>query len=96
VRDTLEAAMAAESLKLTPKYEVQHHYTLGGMVEAGLGVTALPSMSISMLSQPMLRTLPITHPSVVREIGIVKLRGKNLSPAAIAFIRVFKKNVAGA
>jgi LysR family carnitine catabolism transcriptional activator len=89
VRETLDAAMASQSLKLVPKYEVQHHYTLGGMVEAGLGVTALPSMSVSMLSQPMLRTLPITKSTVIREVGIIKLRGKKLSPASRAFIEVF-------
>ncbi len=93
VRETLDAAMASQSLKLIPKYEVWHHYTLGGMVEAGLGVTALPSMAVSILSRPLLRTVPITKPAVVREIGIVKLRGKNLSPAATAFIEVFNKTV---
>lgn len=93
VRETLEAAMASQSLKLIPKYEVQHHYTLGGMVEAGLGVTALPSTSVSMLSQPMLRTLAITKPSVFRDIGIVKVRGKKLSPASTAFVDLFSKIV---
>ena len=94
VRETLEAAITSQSLKLIPKYEVQHHYTLGGMVEAGLGVTALPSMAVSMLSQPLLKTVPITKPAVVREVGIVKLRGKNLSPASTVFIEVFKEIVA--
>ena len=65
--------------RLVPKYEVEHHYTLGGMVEAGLGITALPSMAFSMLSQPMLRILPITKSPVVREIGILKVRGKKLT-----------------
>ncbi len=93
VRDALDAAMASQSLKLIPKYEVLHHYTLGGMVEAGLGVTALPSMAVSMLSQPLLRTVPISKPAVVREIGILKLRGKNLVPALTAFIEVFNEIV---
>ena len=93
VRETLDAAMASQSLKLIPKYEVQHHYTLGGMVEAGLGVTALPSMAVSMLSQPLLKTVPITKPVVVREVGIVKLRGKKLLPALTAFIDVFSEIV---
>ena len=94
VRETLDAAMESQSLKLVPKFEVQHHYTLGGMVEAGLGVTALPSMAVSMLSQPLLRTVPIIKQAVVREVGIIKLRGKKLSPAAAVLIEEFKDVVA--
>jgi LysR family transcriptional regulator, carnitine catabolism transcriptional activator len=94
VRETLDAAMESQSLKLVPKFEVQHHYTLGGMVEAGLGVTALPSMAVSMLSQPLLRAVPIIRKSVAREVGIVKLRGKKLSPAAAVLINEFKDVVA--
>lgn len=93
VRETLDAAMASLSQRLVPKYEVQHHYTLGGMVEAGLGVTALPSMAFSMLSQPMLRILPITKSPVVREIGILKVRGKKLSPAVMAFVEIFEEAI---
>lgn len=94
MRDTLETAMASHSLKLVPKYEVQHHYTLGGMVEAGLGITALPSMAVSMLSQPKLRTVPIANSAVAREVGIISSRGKKMSPASAAFIDVFTEIVA--
>jgi LysR family transcriptional regulator, carnitine catabolism transcriptional activator len=94
VRETLDAAMESQSLKLVPRFEVQHHYTLGGMVEAGLGVTALPSMAVSMLSQPLLRAVPIIRKPVVREVGIVKVRGKKLSPAAAVLINEFKDVVA--
>lgn len=86
--------MASQSLSLNPTYEVQHHFTLGGMVEAGLGVSALPSMAVSMLSQPLLRTVPIRKPTVVRDVGILKLGGKTLSPASRAFIDVFGEAVA--
>jgi len=94
VRETLDAAMASLSRRLVPKYEVEHHYTLGGMVEAGLGITALPSMAFSMLRQPMLQILPITKSPIVREIGIIKLRGKKLSPLAETFVRIFEEATA--
>lgn len=93
VRGILESALAAASLKVTPLLEARHHFTLGGMVEAGLGVTALPSMAVSMLSQPLLKTVPITGPRVFRDVGIVKLRGNRLTPAAEAFIRVVLEEV---
>lgn len=93
VRTTLEDAMRAQQLTFKPIYEVQHHYTLGGMVEAGLGVTALPSMAVSMLSQPLLRTVPIRRPVILREVGILTLRGKQLSPADQAFVTEFEELV---
>lgn len=89
VRTTLEDAMRAHGLKINPLHEVQHHHTLGGMVEAGLGVTALPSMAVSMLSQPLLRSLPI-FPAISRVIGVLTLRGRRLSPAAEALVQVFE------
>jgi LysR family transcriptional regulator, carnitine catabolism transcriptional activator len=89
VREMLDASLAAQGLNILPRYEVWHHYTLGGMIEAGLGVTALPSMAISMLSQPLLKTVPISQPSVAREVGVIKTRGKSLSPASEAFIKLF-------
>lgn len=92
VRETLDATMKKHGLKITPKYEVQHHYTLGGMVEAGLGITALPSMAVSMLSRPLLRIVPI-KPSPTREVGIITLRRRKLSPAPQAFIDMFNELV---
>lgn len=92
VRETLDATLKKHGLKITPKYEVQHHYTLGGMVEAGLGITALPSMAVSMLSRPLLRTVPI-RPSPTREVGIIKLKRKKLSPAPQVFIDMFNEVV---
>lgn len=94
VRSTLEKAMFSQSLVLRPRIEAHHHYTLGGMVEAGLGITVLPSMAVSMLSQPLLQTIPIRRPSVFRNVSIIKLRGKTLTPAEVAFIQVLKEQIA--
>ena len=55
----------------------------------GLGVTALPSMAVSMLSQPLLRSVPI-FPAISRVIGVLTLRGRRLSPAAVALVQVFE------
>ncbi len=93
VREILDSALAAERLRLVPLHETKHHYTLGGMVEAGLGVTALPSMAVSMLSQPLLKTIPIRRPAVYRDVGIIKYKGKKLTPAVQAFVEVFRDQV---
>lgn len=86
VRSILDRAFADSGFVLDPIYEFCHHYTLGGMVEAGLGITALPSMSLSILGHPRLMSARIVEPEVIRVIGVLRRRGDALSPAAMAFL----------
>jgi DNA-binding transcriptional LysR family regulator len=88
VRTILERAYADAGFALEPVHEFRHHYTLGGMVEAGLGITALPSMSLSILGHPRLMSARIVEPEVVRVIGVLRRRHEELSSAAAAFLKV--------
>lgn len=87
VRKVLDDAFAAIGQTLDPAYEPCHHYTLGAMVEAGLGVTALPSMSLSLLGHPRLKSARIVDPEIHREIGILRRRDTTFSPAAVEFLK---------
>ena len=58
------------------------------MVEAGLGVTALPSMSLSLLGHPLLESARIVKPEITRDIGILRRRDEVATPAAQEFLRV--------
>lgn len=87
VREVLEGAFGKEGCTLDPVYEPCHHYTLGAMVEAGLGVTALPSMSLSLLGHPRLRGARIVDPAIHREIGVLRRENNMLSPAAAEFLK---------
>ncbi len=95
VRSILDRAFEDSGHPVDPKYVFCHHYTLGGMVEAGLGITALPSMSLSILGHPRLMSARIVDPSVTRVIGVLRRRNDTLSPAATAFLaavwEVFRK-----
>jgi LysR family transcriptional regulator, carnitine catabolism transcriptional activator len=86
VRSILERAFADSGFPLDPIHVFCHHYTLGGMVEAGLGITALPSMSLSILGHPRLMSARIVEPEVIRVIGVLRRRRDELSPAAAAFL----------
>lgn len=88
VRVVLERAFAERGHVVDPVYEVSHHYTLGGLVEAGLGVTALPSMSLSLLGHPWLDSARIVDPEITRDIGILRRRDDAPTPAASAFLKV--------
>lgn len=88
VRTVLQKAFEENGFPLRPAYEVVHHYTLGGMVEAGLGITVLPSIAISMLNHSLLRTLPIVDPEITREVGVLRRRDQLPTPAVEAFLSV--------
>lgn len=85
MRVIIEQAVNAAGLTLQPAHEVNHHDTLTGMVEAGLGVGAMPALTMSIVRLPGLSMAPIIDPAIVRQIGIVKRRGEPLAPAARLF-----------
>ena len=63
-------------------YEAKHVTTLLGLVEAGLGVAAVPSLAMPGKDHPTLVSIPLIEPVVTRQMGLIKRRGKSLSPAA--------------
>jgi LysR family transcriptional regulator, carnitine catabolism transcriptional activator len=86
VRAILEHAFRQQGIAFRPVMEVSYHYTLGGMVAAGLGITVLPSMAVAMLGNPLLKTALIINPGISREIGIIQRRDQAPTPAAKAFL----------
>ncbi len=81
---------ALSGLSVRPKwfYEVQHLSTSLGMVEAGLGVSAMPSLAMPGPDHPTLASVPLTEPEVTRTLGLVYRRGASLSPAAEKFVAI--------
>jgi len=63
-------------------YEVRHVSTLVGLVEAGLGVAAVPRLAMPASDHPALVSIPLVEPSVTRTVGLIRRRGRSLSPAA--------------
>lgn len=63
-------------------YETQHVTTMIGLVEAGLGVAVAPSIAMPGADHPLLVSVPLVAPSVRRKIGLIKRKGRALSPAA--------------
>lgn len=83
-----------QALAFLPKqpkslYETQHGTTMIGLVEAGLGVAALPAMAMPKENHPLLVSVPLVDPVVTRKIGLIRRRGGVLSPAAKALYDIF-------
>lgn len=65
--------------------EAQHVSTLVSLVEAGLGVAAVPRLSMPPDGHPTLISVPLVEPTITRTVGLIRRRGRPLSPAAQQF-----------
>jgi DNA-binding transcriptional LysR family regulator len=63
-------------------YETQHVTTMLGLVEAGLGVAAVPSIAMPGADHPLLVSVPLSDPVVTRKIGLIRRKGRALPAAA--------------
>ena len=90
-RIIMDAALA--DLPVRPRwfYEVQHLSTSLGLVEAGLGVAAVPKLAVPTGHHPILEVRPLIEPVVTRTMGIIRRHGASLSPAAQQFYKLLKE-----
>ena len=70
-------------------YEAQHVTTMLGLVEAGLGVAAVPSMAMPGPDHPLLVSVPLSDPVITRKVGLIRRKGRSLSPAALQLYEFF-------
>jgi DNA-binding transcriptional LysR family regulator len=62
--------------------EVRHVMTMVSLVEAGLGIAAVPQLAMPPGDHPTLASIPLVEPAVTRTVGLIRRRGIALSPAA--------------
>ncbi|HEY4374027.1 MAG TPA: LysR family transcriptional regulator [Burkholderiales bacterium] len=83
-RQLLDDALAKAGRHPISTLEVSHIATLLGMVEAGLGVAAVPRMAISP-RHATLKAVPLRQPAVSRSLGLITRHGASLRPTAQMF-----------
>lgn len=86
VRELLDAACLRIGMSLTPRFQVSHLATAGALVAEGLGITALPSLTLPVLRTETLVLRDISDFGARRRIGLVRRSGRSLSPASQAFL----------
>ncbi|MBB4617307.1 LysR family carnitine catabolism transcriptional activator [Sphingomonas abaci] len=87
VRMVTDAALRKARLSIAGLYDCTQLATVGALVEAGLGITALPRSTLQILHHDRIATRPLTHPAVERTIGLAYPLDRTLPPAAEAFRR---------
>lgn len=95
MRQLLDDALRARSLKLQTKYQAWQVQTLVAMAEAGLGAAILPMSVIRGSRARTVRALPIVAPKLVRQIAIITLAGRTLSPAAARLCQLIREFIGG-
>jgi LysR family carnitine catabolism transcriptional activator len=86
VRAMTDAAFLQAGLAVRPLYECAFLATTGSLVAAGLGITALPRLTLRLVSACGLVWRPLTQPSLQRSLGVLTRVGRSLSPAASQFL----------
>src|SRR5690606_27755856 len=89
VRQLLEKSSPVPDIIRHPRFEVSSISSLGVLLTEGIGYGIVPAM----IAQPMLREglrfLPLDEPQLFRELHLVKLANRRLSPAATELIKRF-------
>ncbi|MEX3955151.1 LysR family transcriptional regulator [Trinickia sp. EG282A] len=73
-------------------YEVQSGTAALGLVEAGLGVAALPAMAMPGPEHSVLVGVPLIEPSVSRTMGLIRRRNRALSGTAQWLFDLFTRS----
>ena len=83
-RQLLDDALAQAGVNPSYRFEVSHIATLLGMVEAGLGMAAVPRLTLSP-AHPTLVGVALRKPAVSRVLGLTTRRGAALRAPAKMF-----------
>jgi DNA-binding transcriptional LysR family regulator len=93
MRGLIDAVAAEQSLDLKIVAEVSNVATLNGMLEEGIGVSALPGLALPRNEHAFVRHRPLTDPSVRRAIRLFWRGSFGLSPAAQAIVVALRHTI---
>ncbi|WP_294254948.1 LysR family transcriptional regulator [uncultured Sphingomonas sp.] len=91
VRALTDAAMLQANVAARALYDCTQLATVGALIEAGLGITALPESTLRMLHGGRIAARPLVDPVIERTIGVARLADRTLPPAAQRFLEHFLK-----
>jgi DNA-binding transcriptional LysR family regulator len=87
-RLVVDRALAGRGLRPRVAYEVQTGAAALALIEAGLGVAAMPAAAVA--GHPTLVSLPLRDPEVTRTVGLIRRRAGALSASAAQLFTLFQ------
>lgn len=81
-RSVIDAALAGVEKHPLIFCEVNHVSGVLALVEAGMGVAAVPGLSVLPGRPDSIVGVPLVHPSVERTLGLISKRNHSMAPAA--------------
>lgn len=98
IRTLTDATLTGLGAAPEPSAEAQNIAVIAGLVAAGLGVAAVPSLVLPLMGFAALEAVDLSAPSVDRTLGLVSVPGRPVSPAAARFaetVRTLASDVSG-
>lgn len=87
IRFLIDQALEGIAPLPRPVCEVRHVSTLIGIVETGLAVAVVPQLTLPNAPAPVVG-IPLKDPVITRTVGMLRRRGRSLSPAAQALAAI--------
>ncbi|MBO9714600.1 LysR family transcriptional regulator [Sphingomonas sp.] len=91
LRRMVESGIAQAGVPVERLFNCSAATTAAALVVAGQGLSALTRLTMAQIASPALAWRPLVDPVVARSIGIVRHKGRSLSPAAQAFVRELER-----
>ncbi len=89
-RQIIDGAAATAGFTFRHVVTVNQFTTLYSFVRNGIGLTIVPDRARPPAHDPELASRPLVRPRLSREIGIVRLRGREMTPAAAGLFTLLK------
>lgn len=90
-RRTIDAAAVAAGLQLRQRVIVTQIATLLALIAAGVGVGVVPGGATRGPLPPGVRVIPLAGSKLVRRMGLITLRGRELTPAAAGLFSLVRR-----
>ena len=90
-RRTIDAAAVAAGLQLRQRVVVTQIATLLALIAAGVGVGVVPGGATRGPLPPGVRVIPLAGSKLVRRMGLITLRGRELTPAAAGLFSLLQR-----
>jgi len=91
-RRTIDAAAVAAGLQLRQRVVVTQIATLLALIAAGVGVGVVPGGATRGPLPPGVRVIPLAGSKLVRRMGLITLRGRELTPAAAGLFALLRRD----